>query len=72
MNIFTQCFSHLRSTNISNSVKSQAVVYLVVLIQVLSDRVDDQAKKVGVLVHQQCHCKISLVMVAYKKPGPLS
>jgi hypothetical protein len=40
--------------------KGQAVVNLVVLIQVLPYRINDKAKKVGVLVHQQCDCEVSL------------
>jgi hypothetical protein len=42
--------------------KGQTVVNLVVLVQVLPNRVDDKAKEIGVLVHQQRNGEISLVM----------
>lgn len=61
MDILTQRFRHLRSTNIGNGMKGQAVVNLVVLVQVLPNRVDDKAKEIGVLVHQQRNGEISLV-----------
>ena len=60
MDILTQCFRHFRPSNVGKSMKCQAIVNLVVLIEVLSDRIDHEAKKVRVLVHQQCHSKIPL------------
>ena len=41
MDIFCERFRHLTSSNVCNSMQGQTVVYLVVLIQVLPDRVHD-------------------------------
>lgn len=71
MDVLAQRFCHLRSTNIGDSMKGQAVVDLVILVQVLPYRVDDKTKKVGVLVHQQCDCEISLATVTDRDTWPL-
>jgi len=53
--------------------KGQTVVNLVVLVQVLPNRVDDKAKEIGVLVHQQRNCEISLVTATeIETLGPFS
>jgi hypothetical protein len=71
MDVLAQRFCHLRSTNIGDSVKGQAVVDLVILVQVLPYRVDDKTKKVGVLMHQQRDCEISLATVTDRDTWPL-
>lgn len=63
MDVLTQRFRHLCSSNIGDSMKRQAIVDLVVLIEVLSNRIDNEAEKVRVLVHQQRHGKIPLPKV---------
>jgi hypothetical protein len=60
MDILTQRFRHFRSSNVGNSMKCQAIVDLVVLIEILSNRIDHEAKKIRVLMHQQRHSKIPL------------
>jgi hypothetical protein len=70
MDVLAQRFRHLRSTNIGDSMKSQAVVDLVILVQVLPYRIDDKTKKIGVLVHKQCDCEISLATVTDRDTWP--
>ena len=60
MYIFHQRFGHLVAPDICNSVESQAVADLVVLVQVFPNRVDYQSKQIGVLVHQQRHREVPL------------
>lgn len=51
MDIVSKSFSHLASPNVSNSMQSQAVIDLVVLVQVLPDGVYDKTEEVRVFVH---------------------
>lgn len=52
--------SHFHATEVGNGVKGKAVEDLVVVLEVLADRVDDQAHNVRVFVHEQRHGKVSL------------
>lgn len=60
MYILGQCFGHLAASNIGNSMQCQTVIDLVILVQVLTDRVYYQSKEVRVLVHQKSYCQIAL------------
>lgn len=60
MNVLSQCIGHLSTTNIRYSMKSEAIVHFVVGLQILPDGVDDEAKEVRVLVHEERHGQVSL------------
>jgi hypothetical protein len=53
-------FCHFSSSNVGNSMKRQAIINLIHIIQIFLDGVDDQSNKVAIFVEQQCHCKITL------------
>lgn len=60
MNVPGESFCHLRSTDVGDGVKGKAVVRLVHVVQVLANRVDNEANEVGVLVHEEGECQVAL------------
>lgn len=62
MYIWTERFSHFSTTNIGNSMKCQAIVDFIHIIKILLCRIDHQTNEIAVLVKQECHCQISLIL----------
>ena len=60
MDIYREGLCHLLSSDVGDGVKGETVVDLVVVVEVLSNRVDDEPNHVRVLVHEEGESEVSL------------
>ena len=60
MNILTQGFRHLCSSDVCDGMQGKAIIDLVIFIQIFPYRIDDKAEKIWVFMHKQCDGKVPL------------
>lgn len=63
VDVWCERLCHVCSANVCNGVKREAVGRLVHLVEVLTDRVDDEAHNVRVLVHEKREREVALFHV---------
>ncbi len=61
MNILSECFRHLTASDIGYSMEREAIVNFIISMQVLANRVYDQAQEVRILVHQESDGEVTLL-----------
>lgn len=64
VDVLRESFGHLLAADVGDGVQRETVAELVVVVQVLSYRVDDETKKVRVLVHEQRDGEVTLNMLS--------
>jgi hypothetical protein len=60
MDVYGESFRHLLPTDVGDSVEGETVIDLVVVVEVLPDRVDDEPDELRILVHEQRESEVAL------------